>query len=381
MDDAIEEHTVEDIRSSLEAGFTIPSSWYHDPTIFHLEQDRILRRSWHYVTHVGTLAEPGDVLPWEVAGVPIVLTRTPSGEIHGFVNICQHRAHPVVLEPGNQRSLTCMYHGWSYDLEGGLKNVPRANGDIGFDPATVCLRRIQTHVWGPMVWVNVSLDAPPFEEWTAGLDDRLRSLGCDVREFAHATEHTWHIDANWKVFQDNTIECYHCPTTHPEFSRAVVMDPAQQRMEVGGRYWIHHTIPFRDGVDEGITFKRVAGEPFNYHYSWIFPTTYLQHSGRGFDIGTLDVVAVDRMRFRHMWFGPTDTPPETIALGQRMLEADVTIQQDVDLCGRVQRAHASGFAPTGRLVPGREALLTHFYKLIAELVEPGGPSSKSKVPR
>jgi phenylpropionate dioxygenase-like ring-hydroxylating dioxygenase large terminal subunit len=356
-----------DVGAAVDRGLTVPSDWYHDPAVFRREQDRILRRSWHFVTHVGALAEPGDVVPWEIGGVPIVLTRTASGVVKGFVNICQHRAHPVAMEAGNTRSLTCLYHGWSYDLDGGLKNVPRANGPVGFDPSTVCLRPVQTHVWGPMVWANVALDAPSFEEWTEGLDERLQADGCDVRLYEHATEHTWQIDANWKVFQDNTIECYHCPTTHPEFSRAVVMDPAQQVMEVGGRYWIHHTIPFRDGIDEGVTFRRTPGEPFNYHYSWIFPTTYLQHSGKGFDIGTIDVLAADRLRFRHMWFAPRDTPTDVVALGQKLLESDVTIQQDVALCARVQRSHASGFAPTGRLVPGREALLTHFYKLIVEM--------------
>lgn len=38
------------------------------------------------------------------------------------------------------------------------------------------------------------------------------------------------------------------------------------------------------------------------------------------------------------------------------------------ICGRVQAAHGSGFAPPGQLLPGSEHLLTHFYKLIVELV-------------
>lgn len=364
------------LLESIEAGFTLPSQWYSDPAIFREEQQKILRRSWHYVTHVGQLAEVGDVLPWEIGGVPIVLVRAKDGSIKGYENICRHRAHPVVLEAGNRRTLQCHYHGWTYDLAGALQSAPKANGELGFDIAEVCLPQIQVAVWGPMVWVNPCLDAPSFDEWTSGMpgtgssmNDLLLSRGCDVTKYVHTMEHTWDIDANWKVFQDNTIECYHCPTTHPEFSRAVVQDPAQQIMTVGGRYWIHHQIPFRDGIDEGITYKRVEGEPFHYFYNWVFPTTYLQHSGKGFDIGTLDILGVDRMRFRHMWFGPANTPPETIALGQKQLEGDVTIQQDVDICRRVQHSHDSGVAPAGRLLPGRELLLTHFYKVIVEMMD------------
>jgi hypothetical protein len=141
-------------------------------------------------------------------------------------------------------------------------------------------------------------------------------------------------------------------------------------MSVGGRYWIHHQIPFREGITEGLTYKKHGDEPLLYFYNWVFPTTYLQHSGKGFDIGTLDVLGVDRLRFRHLWFGPPDTPAETVARGQRLLEADPTIAQDVEICRLVQHAHDSGFAPPGRLVAGREALLTHFYRLIVELMEP-----------
>lgn len=360
--------TTTDAARLVADGFTLPSSWYTDRGVFRLEQERILRRSWHFVTHTGNLAEDGDVLPWEIAGVPIVLVRD-GGAIRGYVNICRHRAHPVVLEPGNRRSLQCQYHGWTYGLDGGLRNAPQANGPIPFDVRDVCLPRVQTHVWGPTVWVNVALDAPGFQEWTAGLGDVLLGSGCDVTCHAAVTEHTWEIAANWKVFQDNTIECYHCPTTHPELSRALVTDPRQQRMEVGGRYWIHHVIPFRDGIEGGTTFQKHGDAPLLYHYTWIFPTTYLQHAGRGFDIGTVDVVDVDRIRFRHLWFGPADLADETRAAAQRELEADPTIAQDVAICGRVQHCHDSGLAPPGRLVPGREALLSHFYRLIVELVE------------
>ena len=372
---------VTDLAELVAEGFTLPSPWYSDRGIFEQEQQRILRRSWHFVTHTGALPEVGDVLPWEIGGVPIVLVHSEEG-IRGYVNICRHRAYPVVQDAGHRRSLSCHYHGWTYGLDGQLRSAPKANGELGFDISEVCLPRVQTHVWGPMVWVNVSLDAPEFDEWTAGadggpsLDELLRSRGCDVRDYVHLTEHTWEIDANWKVFQDNTIECYHCPTTHPELSRALVTDPARQLMEVGGRYWIHHTIPFRDGITEGPTFAKHGDDPLLYFYNWVFPTTYLQHAGKGFDIGTLDVLDVDRMRFRHMWFGPRDTTPETAELCQRLLEADPTIQQDVEICRLVQHAHDSGFAPAGRLIQGREHLLTHFYRLIVDLMD-GEPAPTS----
>ena len=131
---------------------------------------------------------------------------------------------------------------------------------------------------------------------------------------------------------------------------------------------IAHRIPFREGINLGPLLQAPPGEPFYYYYHWVFPTTYLQHYANRFDIGTLDVRAVDRMRFRHITFVPPGTDAEVLAQGQRALDVDPTIIQDVDICERVQASHASGAAAPGRLLPGSEFLLQHFQRVIVEMM-------------
>ena len=181
--------------------------------------------------------------------------------------------------------------------------------------------------------------------------------------------HTWEIGCNWKVFQDNTIECYHCPTTHPEFCSLVDTDPRTQELAVGGRWWIHHRIPFREGVDLGGVLQPGPDGRAYYHYNWIYPATYLQYYGNRFDIGSVAAVAPDRIRFTHTTFLPEETSDRARARLQQMLENDATIHEDVDICHRVQAAHATGVAPPGRLIPSAEHLLTHLYKLGLELLD------------
>src|SRR5262245_1947214 len=103
-----------------------------------------------------------------------------------------------------------------------------------------------------MIWANVSLEAPAFDDYADGMKALLRSHGCRVEDHELAFGHEWVVDCNWKVLLDNSIECYHCPTCHPELSRALVMDPDRQRLLIGGRNWIYHLIPFRDDVPDGI---------------------------------------------------------------------------------------------------------------------------------
>ena len=216
-------------------------------------------------------------------------------------------------------------------LDGNLLHAPRSQGDPSFDLEQFGLVPIQTEVWGPMVWANLDLKAPSFEAWIDGMPALIRERGMNVHEHAFAFDHTWTINANWKVFQDNTIECYHCPTTHPEFASVVEMKPSLQKIHVGGRNWIHHTIPFRKSFEGSITTRKVEGMPFNYYYHWGFPATYLQYAGRGFDIGSIDVVSVDEIRFRHVCFMPPDTDDATRERGRERLANDATIHQDVNL--------------------------------------------------
>jgi phenylpropionate dioxygenase-like ring-hydroxylating dioxygenase large terminal subunit len=356
-------------RAGIEQGFALPSNWYTDPEVFRAEQARIHRRGWHYVTHTGSLAEIGDNHLADIAGVPIVLVRDRAGEIRGFVNICRHRAHPVVMEEGNRKHLQCHYHGWSYQLDGALMRAPRADREPGFDTTDCGLVPVQVAVWGPMVWVDVDRAAPSFDEWIAGLPELMAARGFDVHGCVAGPTHTWDIGCNWKVFQDNTIECYHCPTTHPEFARLVEMDPSVQELDVGGRFWIHHRIPFRKGVDLGGMLQLDDDGRGYYHYNWIYPGTYLQYYGAQFDIGSVKAVAPGRIRFTHTTFVPEGTSPRFVAKLQAMLDVDPTIHQDVDICHRVQASHEAGIAPPGRLMPNAELLLTHLYRVGLDLLE------------
>jgi phenylpropionate dioxygenase-like ring-hydroxylating dioxygenase large terminal subunit len=354
--------------ADIDAGIALPTQWYRDPDVHALELERIHRRAWHFATHTGDLPNPGDVYLRNIAGVPIVLVRDDGGAVRGFVNICRHRGYPVVTEVGNRKVLQCHYHAWKYRLDGTLLNAPHSEDDPTFDPDGLGLLPVATHVWGAMIWVNLDTNAMPFSEWIGGMPELMKERGLTVENHVFGFDNTWEIDANWKVFQDNSIECYHCPTTHPELSRVLEMKQSKQGFYVGGKYWIHHRIPFRPGITSGITFKATPGEQLYYYYYWVFPTTYIQHAGRGFDIGSLDVIAVDKIRFRHICFLPADTPAEILAKGKKQLDVDATIWQDVDICNRVQVGHRTGVAPPARFVAAPEFLLAHFQRLVVEMV-------------
>ena len=57
-----------------------------------------------------------------------MVTRDREGELHAMLNVCRHRGTRLVEESGFckvRKGFHCRYHGWTYDIEGNLLDVPR----------------------------------------------------------------------------------------------------------------------------------------------------------------------------------------------------------------------------------------------------------------
>src|SRR5436853_3804323 len=65
---------------------TLPWSWYSDPELLRLEQERIFRAGWQYAGAAEHVAEPGDFFTCAVGDVPVVVTRDREGELHALLN-------------------------------------------------------------------------------------------------------------------------------------------------------------------------------------------------------------------------------------------------------------------------------------------------------
>ena len=63
-----------------------------------------------------------------------MIARQDDGSLFAFHNVCRHRGSRIVSEGGHceARRLTCPFHGFTYDLEGNVIDVPERDT---FDPA------------------------------------------------------------------------------------------------------------------------------------------------------------------------------------------------------------------------------------------------------
>src|SRR5919199_887154 len=97
------------VEDALARDMTFPARWYSDPAIHEFELEGIFTREWQLAGPLHKLEKPGDHFVCRVAHVPIVVTRDLDGELHGFVNVCRHRAYPVATADGNRKTLQCAY--------------------------------------------------------------------------------------------------------------------------------------------------------------------------------------------------------------------------------------------------------------------------------
>ena len=148
----------------------LPNPCYVDRDYFLRERERVFARGWACVGVASELAAVGDHRPVDLMGMPLLLLRDREGKVRVFHNVCSHRGVALVERPGNGPVLRCPYHSWAYDLGGRLVRTPDFGGpgvnevpDI--DRRELGLREVRTGQWLDFVFVNVSGDAEPLQDW------------------------------------------------------------------------------------------------------------------------------------------------------------------------------------------------------------------------
>ena len=197
----------------------LPPAAYTDPGFFALERELVFRRNWISVAFAHEIPDPGDAMPVDAAGMPLVLLRDRQGEIRAFHNVCRHRGSAILSAPvKGQPTLRCPYHGWAYGLDGRLRATPlwdgkRATPPEALDRAALGLAPVRSGVWADIVFIDLSGTAPPLAEFVRPVVERWAPYRTEDTRLAHyaPTE----IAANWKLGIEGALENYHEAFVHP----------------------------------------------------------------------------------------------------------------------------------------------------------------------
>ncbi|MGA9159766.1 MAG: aromatic ring-hydroxylating dioxygenase subunit alpha [Actinomycetota bacterium] len=359
-----------DTSSNARLEETLPKDAYVSHDAYRRELERIFYRQWVCVARDEAIPEAGDFLRLAVADESVIVTRTRTGEVRGFYNVCRHRGSQLVPdepppEPegdppapaGRFRgSIVCPYHAWTYGLDGQLRAAPFLDERHGLRRDMLPLHPIGIERWGGFIFANLTPeDAPPFAEQIGPTHDRTRRY--PLPELRTAARVTYEVDANWKVVVENYNECYHCGPVHPELCEIV---PAFKRDGGADLDW-EAGIPHRPGAwtftASGTTTRRPfpalsSDERERHKGELLYPNLMLslspdhvaafmlRPSGPGHTTIVFDLL-FDPDEMRRPDFDPSDASGFW----------DLVNRQDWRICESVQRGMTSRAFRTGYYAP------------------------------
>lgn len=203
-------------NSPLPPGPTlVPVARYIDRRYHELEIEKLWKKEWQMACHEDDLPNVGDVMPYDIATLSFIIVRVAENEYKAYYNACLHRGRKLREERAKQLDeLRCPFHGWAWNLDGSLKQIPCAYDYNGLNREEESLPEVKIARWGRFIFINPDPDAQPFEDYIGDLGSNFELFPYDRRyKSAHVAKV---IRANWKVVQEAFMESYHVLMTHPQ---------------------------------------------------------------------------------------------------------------------------------------------------------------------
>jgi choline monooxygenase len=352
------------IDSDISRAWSLPATFYTDPTVFAREKEEIFARTWQVVGHAHQLAHPGDFFTAELVGEPLLLLRGAHGELRGFYNVCRHRAGPPAEGCGSRKLFRCAYHGWTYGLDGSLINAPEFEGARDFPPEQFALVPVRAEEWSNLVFVNLDPKAEPLLKSLGGLPKQTERFGFGRMKLFE--RRTYDMKCNWKTYVDNYLEGYHLPSVHPGLNRE--LDYNAYTVEPYARH-VRQFSPIR-GVQPGDATPRrypKAAEDLTTDYFWIFPNWMLNCYPDNVSLNIVLPLEVERSLAIFEWYLPEEQ------LGSPSVKASVEFSdqiqiEDIAICEKVQRNLHSRSYERGRYSVKQEQGVHAFHRMYAEMM-------------
>ncbi|WP_237443672.1 aromatic ring-hydroxylating oxygenase subunit alpha [Sinobacterium norvegicum] len=192
----------------------IPVSRYTSRAFFQREVDSLWRYSWQWACREEHIPDEGDNYVYNIGPYSVIIVRVDDDTIKAFVNSCTHRGTRLLASEGcgYSQGFTCPFHGWSWQLDGSIKNIPgrwdfpHVNGDSHGLAEVSCER------WGGFVFINIDPKAKPLADYLGPMDEHFKQFPLQQRRIKTHVKKL--LPANWKVAQEAFMEAYHNFETH-----------------------------------------------------------------------------------------------------------------------------------------------------------------------
>ncbi len=191
---------------------------------------QLMRRHWVPAALIEQVAKPdGAPIRLRLFGEDLVAFRDSQGRVGVVAEYCPHRKASLFFGRNEECGLRCLYHGWKFDVDGKIIEMPSEPQESGF-AERVKHKAYPTQEAGGFIWVYMgpAAEMPTFEPppWAPTPDAKVSVVRMD-------------LPCNWAQIMEGQIDSAHSSSLHSSDMR-----PA--RTETAGASDTHWTRPSTD---------------------------------------------------------------------------------------------------------------------------------------
>ena len=286
----IDKQKLEVVKKPISKAHGLPNECYTNKEYTYIERKKLFEDKWTVIGTASSLPKTGDVKPFDLLGLPLLIVRNKKNKIKVFHNVCSHRGVKLVDKPGNIRNvIRCPYHSWSYTADGELVATPHIGGmnkhqSSKFDKSKSNLKEIKSYVWLDLIIVNISNNQIHFKKYIKPLDERWSKfwISKDRELINHANDFGYFklkAKCNWKFAIENYCESYHLPWVHPGLNEYSKIDDHYHIQGLPNRFAGQGTINYNPKFKGKEKFPSFPNWPKNKEnvaeYVALFPNVML----------------------------------------------------------------------------------------------------------
>jgi choline monooxygenase len=362
------------VRQPVERANGLPNAHYINEEVHAAENKQLLFNEWAGLATGADVPEPGDAKPIDFLGIPLLLLRDRQGKVRVYQNTCRHRGMILVDAPRKIKgAIRCPYHSWCYGLNGRLVATPHVGGPgqnahEAVDKSTLGLVEIRSHLWQDVVWINVSGDAPSFEDVHRDLLGRWAEFEKPVHHGGPESRFELDVACNWKLAVENYCESYHLPWVHPGLNSYSRLED-HYNIEAPGHYSGQGTMVYRQLEENGTTFPDFDGLGDHWttgaEYIAVYPNVLLGvHRDHTFSI-VLCPKGVGQTVERINLYYPA--PDQELALREKnAVQWKLVFEEDIFVVEGMQRGRYAPKFDGGRFSPAMDGPTHCFHAWVAD---------------
>ena len=346
---------------------TLPADFYKNEAVFEELKEKVFLKSWQWigdeenlVPHAGS-AHPLVLLD-NFLTEPLIIVKDKKDETKCFTNVCTHRGNIIIHNPGKVRTLNCMYHGRSFELDGQFKHMPEFEEAKDFPRPCDSLHEFPLKKFGSHLFVGLDPEFD-FSDVIDIMNERVGFLPLNEFKIDQSLNKEYIVNCHWALYCDNYLEGFHIPFVHEDLNK--VLDYGSYTTEVYDH--VNLQIGYSDGGEEVFDLPKGHadyGKDVAAYYYWIFPNMMFNFYPWGLSINIIKPINNNKTKVSFITYVYDESK---LSNGAGAL-LDKVEREDEFVVEGVHKGLQSRFYKSGRFSPKREKGVHHFHSLLAKFM-------------